>query len=151
MGLKMFTSLKLRCWRIRQWHACRFPPYFEYVGESFLSVIECIHTADTQFLSLMSLKSWWLLKTSKEPHARLPWHLALYINICSSHMKNPVQQAFHSVIALLGSGISRKKYSWLCLLWGVPNRTQSWDWMAAWTDGDVIITPGSQSHEALPR
>jgi len=28
--------------------------------------------------------------------------------VCSSHLKNPVQQAFHWVIALLGSGISRK-------------------------------------------
>lgn len=43
----------------------------------------------------------------KEPHARLPWHLALYISVCS-HLKTPVQQAFHSVIPLLHSGISRK-------------------------------------------
>jgi len=76
------------------------------VGESFLSVIECIHTAD-KILKPCVLEIVMAMADLKEPHARLPWHLALYISVCS-HLKTPVQQAFHSVIPLLHSGISRK-------------------------------------------
>jgi hypothetical protein len=76
---------------------CLHPPVLNRWVNHFCQLL----TAETQYLSLMSLKSRWLLQTTNEPHARLPWHLALYIKVCSSHLKTPV-------IALLGCDISRK-------------------------------------------